>query len=131
MFKGKEKEAPKQNVVLDIDSIVEQSQWVKFKGVTHEVKPIEVQEFLLLANGLAAVERLKSSAKVDTDSLVEAMFDLLYPVMPTITKDMIRSSSLAQIAALMSFVLDHINGKMTDEKKKTLTPFKVTNPLSH
>lgn len=119
-----------KKTVLDLDAIIEKSQYVRFQGKVHEIKPILVEEFFSFANSLAAIQEMKNAEKVTVDMLVEAYYSLIYPACPTVTKDMIRASSHAQIYALIQFVLDHVSGRMTDEKKKTLTKMEFINPLS-
>jgi hypothetical protein len=117
--------AKSQGPVVDLDAIIQESQWVRFHGKVHEIKPIEVGEFFALANGFANIEAMMKKEQVTTDEIVNAYYGIIMPVCPTITKEMIRSSSAAQVAALIQFVKDHIDGRVTDEKKKTLTKMKT------
>jgi len=103
---------------------------VRFQGITHEIKPIEVREFFVLAEGLAQVQKLKQSEKISNDMLIDAIYAVLFPCAPTITKEMIRCATLPQISALLQFVLDHVNGRLSgEEKKKNMVKLELPNPL--
>lgn len=115
-FKKRESRGP----VVDLDAIIEDTNYVKFMGKTHEIKPIMVSEFFALANSWASVELLKKQDKVTVDNVVDAYHAVIFPVCPTISKDMIRKASAAQLAALVQFITDIMNGRMTEEKKKKL-----------
>lgn len=118
-----------KNVVVDLDAIVEKTQYVKFHGKVHEVKPIEVGEFFVMANALASIEMLKKTEKPTVDDVVNAYYGVIMPACPSITRAMIREATHAQVSALLKFVLDHTNGRITDEKKKTLTKMEAPSPL--
>lgn len=108
--------------VVDLDAIIAESQFVRFQGQTHEIFPVDVGTFLVLANGWAEVERLKAADKITLDEIVNAYWGVVNPVVPSITKIMIRSATHAQVAALLQCVQDCVNGRMTDEKKKQMIP---------
>ena len=107
--------------VVDLDAIISETHYVKFHGRTHEIMPVDVESFLILANGWAEIERLKAADKITLDEIVDAYWGVINPVCPTITKQMIREATHAQISALLGYVKDCVNGRVTDEKKKTLT----------
>lgn len=119
---------PKKNkVVLDIDSIVSESQFVRLHGKVHEIKPVLVAEYFLLANSMATVSELVNrKGAIVLDEMVDAYYGVISSVCPTITKKDIRACSHMQVAQLYQFVMDHISGRISDEKKKTLT--KMTLP---
>ncbi len=112
---------PKTNgTVVDLDAIISETHYVKFQGDTHEILPVDVGSFLVIANGWAEIERLKSANKITLDEVVNAYWGVINPVCPTITKVMVRSATHAQIAALLSYVSDCVNGRVTEEKKKKI-----------
>lgn len=115
--------------VVDLDAIVSESQYVKFMGMTHELKPILVGEFFALANAYADVQSKISAPEINMDQIIDCYYSMIFPVIPSVTKQMIKDASHSQIAALIAFVQDHVSGKVTDEKKKTMVPLTVPNPL--
>ena len=117
-----ERFTPANGTVVDLDAIISESHFVRFQGKTHEIAPVDVASFLVLANGWAEIERLKATDKITLDEIVSAYWGVINPVCPTITKAMIRSATHAQVSALLSYVRDCVNGRVTDEKKKTMTP---------
>lgn len=125
MFKKKIMDArpsQEERVVQDLDSLVEKSSYVRLHGKNHEIKPILVSEFFELANALAEIKKLENKTDFSLNDVVDSYFSLFMPLIPTITKDDICNSSHAQIAALLSHVMDHIQGRgHTEEKKKILT----------
>ncbi len=105
---------------MDLDAIISETHYVKFMGEIHELKPILVEEFFALANAWVQVQDVVKSDKVTMDQAVNAYYALIFPVCPTITKTMILGATHAQIAALIGYVNEHVNGKISDEKKKSL-----------
>ena len=118
--------------VVDLDAIISESHFVRFQGETHEILPVDVGSFLVLANGWAEVERLKNADKITLDEVVNAYWGVINPVCPTISKAMVRSATHAQISALLTYVRDCANGRVTDEKKKQMIPLPMpkAKPLS-
>ena len=112
---------PTNGTVVDLDAIISESHFVRFQGRTHEILPVDVGSFLVLANGWADIERLKAADKITLDEVVSAYWGVINPVCPTISKQMIREATHAQISALLSYVRDCVNGKVSDEKKKLMT----------
>lgn len=136
MFKGvAEKFKQKGNeekVVTDLDAIIESPGFVRLHGKTHEIKPVLVQEFFAFANGLAAIQGIDKREKVTTEDLVEAYWGIIFPIVPTISKEDIRNCTQGQVAALVQLVTDHTMGKLSDSKKKLLamsstSPTKIVN----
>lgn len=107
--------------VVDLDAIIAESHFVRFQGETHEIRPVDVGSFLVMANGWAEVERLRGADKITLDEIVNAYWGVINPVCPTISKEMIRAATHAQISALLSYVKDCVNGR-GDEKKKQMIP---------
>lgn len=128
-FMAKTDAPPK--VVQDLDAIIQESTAVKLHGKVHEIKPVLVQEFFILANALAAIKQMEASDKVTLDQIVDGYYGIISAVAPTITKEDIRQCSQSQISALLQHVLEHVNGKITDEKKKTLTKMSIPTGLSN
>ena len=112
---------PKPNgTVVDLDAIISETHYVRFQGKTHEILPVDVGSFLVLANGWAEVERLKAADKVTLDEIIDAYWGVINPVCPTISKAMVRSATHAQVSAVIAFVQECVNGRVTDEKKKQM-----------
>lgn len=128
-FKSSKGQIPTGKVVQDLDAIIEDSYLVKLHGKYHEVKPVLVDEFFKLANAFAAISDIGKAEKVTLSELVDGYHGVINSVCPTITKEDIRASSQSQIAALMQQVMDHTSGKMTEEKKKTMTMMSIPKNL--
>jgi hypothetical protein len=122
MFKAKEAE---KDVTIDLDAIIEDTQYVRFQGMVHEIKPILVEEFFALAVAMAKLNEIKTAAVVTTDEVVSAYHAFIGPACPTITKEMILKASHAQIYALIEFIVGHIKGR-AHEKKKNLVPMELS-----
>jgi hypothetical protein len=116
-----ERFTPIPKTVVDLDAIVTEAHYVRFQGQTHKINPVDVASFFVLANGWAEVRRLLGNEKVGVDEVVNAYWGVINPVCSTITKEMIRSATNAQVDALLKMVQDCVSGRMTDEKKKLMT----------
>lgn len=110
-----------KGTVVDLDAILGETYYIKFQGKTHEILPVDVSAFLVLANGWAEVDRLRHTDKLTLDEIVNAYWGVINPVCPTISKLMIKQATHAQVAALLTYVHECVNGRITDEKKKTMT----------
>lgn len=111
---------PVPKTVVDLDAIISETHYVRFQGETHAINPVDVGSFLILANGWAEIQRLQNADKITMDELVNAYWGIINPVVPTISKEMIRHATNSQISALVTYVHECVNGRVTDEKKKNL-----------
>lgn len=109
-----------KKIVTDLDAILGSPGHVKLHGKVHEIKPILVGEFFAFANALASIKAIEVKDKITLEELVDAYYQLAFPVVPTLSKDDIRNASQSQIAALMNLIQSHVTGGLTDEKKKMM-----------
>lgn len=119
-------------VVTDLDALLSKPVGFKFHGRIHIIAPLEVAEFLRATSAIASIEELRKAENPTEDELVDRYSNVFAVVCPTITKAMVRTMSLQQIAALFSLVLETIMGKaqVEQEKKNSLKPTGTDGPQS-
>lgn len=107
-------------IVTDLDAIIGKAGFVKLHGKEHEIHAVLVEEFFAFANAIANIENLKSQKGITHSEYVNAHYEIIFPVCPTVTKEDINKCTISQLAAFVNLVNLHVTGGLTDEKKKTM-----------
>lgn len=113
------------NVVADLDAITQDTVNFKLNGKIHEIKPLSTKEFLVYTNALSKLWELKEKDVVGPDELIDKYYDMVYSIVPSITKEDIGSMNQQKIGALFQLILDTVSGRTQvltrqEAQKKTL-----------
>ncbi len=108
------------DLIADLDQIVQGSGKIKLHNKIHKVNPVLLEEFLGLSHALGKIREIDKAEKVTSGQLIDAYYDLISPVVPTLTKEDLRSCTHSQIAMLLQKIIEFVTGGMTDEKKKQM-----------
>lgn len=109
---------------VDLDALVSESVKFKFKGETHEIKPITVEAFMRFNNAWFDLQYMIETGDIDETSSMDVSVNLIKSVCDSLPEDRIRKEmAVAQIGALVQLIIETITGRDTDEediKKKVL-----------
>ena len=114
--------AQRQGPIADLDAIVEEPVYFRFKGKIHTLNPVALDEFLKFTN--AQNDLMKSLASTDekltAEDLAHKYLAVIEPLCPSITYDLLMSMEQVQVAALYQLVIDMVTGQvdMGSGKKK-------------
>lgn len=104
--------------IADLDALIDTPLSFRLHGRVHTLEPVRNIVFLRFINGLNQVYKDVESKDIGADAFQETVLKLFQSVCPTITKEDIDKNTQAQTAALFSLVVDHIQGRTQDDKKK-------------
>lgn len=118
-------------LIADIDALITKPIGFTLFGKNHIVQPLDLDNFFLWTEKLAAMWALNKKENAKPDELYTVYFDLIHSVCPSITMADIRKCSPAQIAAISGLLFDHCTGKAHTEeyqKKKRIMMEAVKGP---
>lgn len=111
-------------LVTDLDALIETPVKFRLHGKDHILNPISTINFLKVVSNLQELMELKEDEKAvekfQTEDFINRYYNLFHVVCDTITKKDIGDMTHAQAGALVSIVVEHIQGKthLDVEKKK-------------
>jgi hypothetical protein len=85
---------------LDLDAVAPIEKTFKFKGKTHEILPISVEDFIRNAKRA----REGDTQDLGVDQQVALMVELIAPSVPTLPVTELRKMSVKQLNALLAFI---------------------------
>jgi hypothetical protein len=104
-------------VVADLDKMVVQPLAFRYGDRVHFIKPVDVQNFLIVTERIAVLDRMQKAKELSGAELVRAYADLIASMCDTIKIDDVRKMSQAQVGALYQLILDAVTGRAYAEKK--------------
>lgn len=109
-----QKKAPEAEIVCDLDSIVEKRAAVVLGGVTHFIRPVTTQNFVVWVTKLAKLKQLS-----DPGDIRDLYFEMTSDMIPSITKEVVNGMTQHQCVALFAAICEKVMGKTpeTEEKK--------------
>ena len=121
---------PQVKIISDFDSILSEQVGFKFRGVTHILKPVDVKNFMKMTlayqNLLKMIQNRSEGNPLTEDEVFERYFDLISPIVPSISYPEIRGMSLVMLNNLVNLVFRQLSGDPTlhetAEKKNPLNP---------
>jgi hypothetical protein len=110
--------------IVDLDAIVAEPHYFRFKGKIYKVNPVELEAFLKFTNAQATLMRSLNDkdALLSWKELAQRYADVISPLCPDISVEMIMDMQQAQVAALYQLIIDVVTGDIDDGegKKKRL-----------
>ena len=111
--KAKNESAP----VADLDAIVADPVFFRYKGKIHELKPMSLEHFLKFSNAQAELMAgVKEDVKLTAQDLADRYLKVINSVCDTITRDDILEMEQVQVAALYQLVIDLVTGQVATEE---------------
>ena len=115
-------------IVLDLDKLIPKPVAFQLHNKKHIVYPITVEQFSVLYEKVAKIDKLVGEKKIAGDELTKAYSDAFKYVCPTMTPDIIKNMTKEQIDAFFIFMFKILSGdafkldelKDFDEKKNGL-----------
>ena len=108
--------------VADLDAIVNDPVYFRYKGKIHTLKPMSLEQFLRFSNAQSRLmDGLKDDVKLTAKELAERYLSVISSVCDTILLDDILEMEQVQVAALYQLVIDLVTGQVGstgDVKKK-------------
>lgn len=103
--------------IADLDALVSKPVTFRLHGKIHTIEPVSMLRYLEFVNGMATLGVLetKKEAPLETE-MRTAVLKLFNSVIPTLTAEDLMQCTQAQIAALMSLVIDHVQGRLVQKK---------------
>lgn len=105
------------NAVADLDAILVEPVSFKLHGKIHIIKPLDVQQFMLLTKAIIDFQELQSKDAITPSELIDRYYSLMNGVCPSIKRKDIEDMTHQQVAALYDLVMNTITGKIFEEKK--------------
>jgi hypothetical protein len=103
--------------ILNVDGLAKERKEIVLKGVTHEIKEMSVDDFLVAMNTADVLDK-DSSPKAQIDAIVT----MVSRAIPTLQEAEIRGLPFEQLNAISAF----IRGEVPDEIKNAVTEAQVS-----
>lgn len=114
-------------IISDFDSLLTEQVGFKFQGKIHKLTQVDVRNFITVTLAYQKLiqmmsERSEGSELTDQD-VYQKYFDLIHPIVPTISFAEMRGMTLVMLNNLVNLVIRQIAGdptlyeKKSDEKK--------------
>jgi hypothetical protein len=125
LFARNPKSAPE--VVSDLDALISAPVAFKFQDRTWKIKEIDTEQFLLLTENFARLDKLRTQKKITVEDLSKAYADLICDACPQMTPKVVMNMTQAQVGALLQLIIDTVTGKdQAKQLKKKITVNKQT-----
>jgi hypothetical protein len=112
-------------VIADLDRLIADSIGFKLHGKIHVVKPLSTAQFFKIYDRFVKLEQMQKDIgekEKPEDLVVDALYEIFHSFADTLTKDDVRELTWTQVNALMSLVMETVQGKTHAEKKNEMTP---------
>jgi hypothetical protein len=109
-------------MVSDLDALIETPITFRLHGKVHTIKPISTLMFFEVCNKLDAVQNVAKAQGSTKDNVIGGYFELFRSVCDSVSRKDVEDMTYAQATALLSIVVQHIQGKTQLEKKKIVEP---------
>jgi hypothetical protein len=106
--------------ICDLDALVDTSLSFRLHSNVHKLLPVSNIVFLRFVNGLSKIQQDVNNKQIGAEEFQAEMLSLFQSVCPTITKQDLENNTQAQTAALFSLIIDHVQGRTADDKKKMM-----------
>lgn len=103
--------------VADLDKISTRKYIFTLHGVDHVISPPDLKSWLELVEFNNKLWELSSKEVVSPEEFIDAYYNLISRLCPTITREDIAKANQTQVSAMWQLVLDMMNGSA---QKKTL-----------
>lgn len=101
--------------ILNVDGLAKERKEIVLKGVTHEIREMSVDDFLVT---MATADKLEKDSTPKAQ--VDAIISMVSRAIPTLTEAETRSLPFEQINAIAAF----IRGELPDEIKDAISEVK-------
>lgn len=109
--------AQKTEKFLDLDAFCGEPKKVRFRGQVYDIPDVEVAQFLEAIQVQQRIAESESEAEA-----VEAVIELIKKLVPGIPEAELAKISLKQLAALLNFVIQDLQG---ETPKNVMRPMKA------
>lgn len=103
--------------ILKLDEVKSVPRQIDYKGVAYNLKELSVGEFIDMSRKTKAVEETLSEDS-SGDDVVKRFIEIITESFPTMTEEVIRTMSLAQMMMVMSFVMKDAEDQQKESAKK-------------
>jgi hypothetical protein len=114
----KKKAGPPPVKVADLDALISRTMTFTLHGQDHTLRVPTVEDWLVTVAAQSKLSALREKEVITPAELIEAYWEFISKMAPSITKEDISKSSQVQVAALWQIALDVMNGY--SEKKNLL-----------
>lgn len=104
--------------IADLDALIDTPLSFRLHGKVHTLEPVRNIVFLRFINGLNQVYKDVERSEIGADEFQSTVLTLFQSVCPSIGKEDLDKNTQAQTAALFSLIVDHIQGRTREDKKK-------------
>lgn len=102
--------------ILNVDGLAKERREIVLKGVTHEIREMTVEDFLV---AMDRAEKLDNDASPKAQ--VDAIVGMIVNAIPTLKEDEVRGLPFDQLNAISAF----IRGEVPDEIKDAISEAKA------
>jgi len=126
---SRRKYAPDTPVMMDLDALIAKPQTFRWQGQVYAVKPITTETFFRVVNQIAVVQKFgNATTSKDPDAFYRAYADLFETCIDGIGYEEVRRMQVSQIAALLQYVIDVVQGRTEEARAGTVGEKKNTPP---
>jgi hypothetical protein len=118
------------DVYVDLDKLISEPLRFKLNGTVFTFRPVQVEEFYKLANAFLALGELHNKKELTQDEFVNRHYALFQALCPEFKVEHVRSMTVAQVAALVQAVRDHVHGHEIDQETLEKKTLKMVSGLS-
>jgi hypothetical protein len=117
-------------IISDFDSLLTEQVGFKFRGKIHVLNPVDVKNFMQITiayrNLLQMIEARSEGSSLTDDEVYQKYYDLIHPIVPSITYAEMRAMTLVMLNNLINLVFRQLSGDPSlyekDEKKNLFKP---------
>jgi len=106
--------------IANLDSIITESVSFTLLGRDHTIKPVTLEQYLLITQAWASLEDLRKSEKINDEQILDAYYKCVSPVVKSLQRDDFNKLSIQQIGALLQLITKTVTGEAFGEKKTLL-----------
>lgn len=107
-------------VMADLDRLLTSPVRFKFAGRTHLISPMTTENFFRVTDAMNAISKLSDSKKADKkEAFVDAYTNVFSVACPSIKRKDVESMTLAQCGALLSLIVECVQGKAQKKNPQT------------
>ena len=103
--------------IADLDALISEKKFFKLHGKTFSINPVTTENYLKFIHGLSKFEKAQLEKQESPKEVIDIVIGLLNPLIPEISEDDLMKCTQAQIGALVSLVIDSVQGRVSEKKK--------------
>lgn len=124
-FKKYSKPKTEVEVVSDLDALISKTVGFKFQDAIYGIKPLDMNEFLLVTNELAKLDALKTNKIKEVDQLLDGYQGLFDACLDKQID--VKTMRYTQVTAVFNLILECMMGKAQLEMEKKSPNLEATS----